>query len=135
MFEDGCVAKNSRSWVLPARLIPARPAGLKSAEVVLPLENCGSVATAAMSQEISDKPVQCTKQDTDRYGRVVAICHLDGRDIGADMVRHGWAIEYRRYSHGLYATEETAARAAKRGIWRGRFEEPAQWRAEHRERR
>jgi endonuclease YncB( thermonuclease family) len=94
---------------------------------------CGTVATAALSEEIGRATVDCRKVDTDRYGRVVAMCMVDGRDLGAEMVRHGWATEYREYSQGLYDDDEAAARAAKRGIWRGEFEEPARWRAEHRQ--
>jgi hypothetical protein len=43
------------------------------------------------------------------------------------MVRQGWALAYRQYSLD-YVDEESAARAAKAGIWVGRFIEPWKWR-------
>ncbi len=96
---------------------------------------CGTLATMALSGEIGGKPVTCRKEDSDRYGRTVATCWVGDRDIGAAMVRRGWAVDYTHFSHGRYAVEETAARTARRGLWRGNFERPREWRLEHRERR
>jgi hypothetical protein len=42
-------------------------------------------------------------------------------------VRNGWALAYRRYSRA-YVAEERAAENAGRGIWRGDFVEPWDWR-------
>jgi endonuclease YncB( thermonuclease family) len=52
----------------------------------------------------------------------------NGRDLGDAMVRAGHALDYARHSGGRYAEAERAARAAKRGIWAGGFEEPEAWR-------
>jgi endonuclease YncB( thermonuclease family) len=41
----------------------------------------------------------------DRYGRIVAVCHTQVGELNAAMVRRGWAVDYRRYSHGAYAAE------------------------------
>ena len=46
------------------------------------------------------------------------------------MVRQGWALAYAKYSTA-YLPEEKEARAAERGIWRGAFIAPWDWR--HRE--
>ncbi|MDF2809052.1 MAG: nuclease [Microvirga sp.] len=70
----------------------------------------------------------CEQTDRDRYGRVVAVCKVDGRDLGAELVRQGWAIEYVRYLDGRYTANETDARRAKRGLWAGRFVMPWDWR-------
>lgn len=43
------------------------------------------------------------------------------------MVRQGWAIVYRQYWRD-YVVDESAAQAAKAGIWAGRFIEPSKWR-------
>ncbi len=48
-------------------------------------------------------------------------------DLGAWMVRQGWALAYRRYSLD-YVNEEADAQAARRGIWAGRFVKPWEWR-------
>ena len=36
--------------------------------------------------------------DTDRYGRIVAVCRASGEDLNGWMVAHGWALAYRHYS-------------------------------------
>jgi endonuclease YncB( thermonuclease family) len=51
----------------------------------------------------------------------VAVCRVGGRDIGAELVREGWALDYRRYSGGAYAADQAAARAERAGLWAGEF--------------
>ncbi len=77
------------------------------------------------------RQVTCVAEDTDRYGRNVATCRTDTLDLNAEMVRTGWAIAYRHHSAD-YIDEENEAMLAKRGIWRGRFENPKLWRDRHR---
>ena len=48
-------------------------------------------------------------------------------DLNAWMVAEGWAFAYRRYSNA-YVGEESAARAARRGVWRGEVVPPWEWR-------
>jgi len=72
--------------------------------------------------------VTCTLVTHDRYERDVATCTANGRDLGDAMVRTGHAVDYARHSNGRYAEAERQARAAKRGIWAGTFEEPEAWR-------
>lgn len=92
---------------------------------------CGFEARAALRQMVAGQQLDCTVIDTDRYHRLVAICRAGGTDINAAMVRGGWAIAYRRHSLA-YVGEEREARANKRGIWRGQFETPEDWRGRHR---
>jgi endonuclease YncB( thermonuclease family) len=67
----------------------------------------------------------------DRYGRTVAICRADGRDLGADMVSDGHAWAFVRYSRD-YVEEEREAAAVRAGI-HGHTCQPAwQWRSERR---
>ena len=66
----------------------------------------------------------------DRYGRIVAVCYLGHQDLNQWMVKEGWALAFRSYSLD-YVTAEDEARTAKRGIWRGDFEPPWEWRATH----
>jgi hypothetical protein len=73
-------------------------------------------------------PVRCQEEDRDRYGRIVAIYQANGREINAELIRQGWALEYKQYSDGRYANEEAEARKAKRGLWAGNFVEPWDWR-------
>lgn len=88
---------------------------------------CGQAAKAALEGLLGRKRVVCTVQDTDRYGRNVAVCLAGGDDVGAALVRQGLAIAYRRYS-GRYVNAEAAARAEGLGLWSSVYVEPETYR-------
>lgn len=93
--------------------------------------NCGREAARALRSIVSGRSVDCTGLDADRYGRLVSRCAVGGLELNSEMVRLGWAVAYTR--HGtLYVSEEAEARRDKRGIWRGTFDLPEDWRAIHR---
>ena len=89
--------------------------------------NCGTMATTAMNELVSGSTVTCEQMDMDRYGRVVAVCHANGVDVGQRLVQTGWAVAYRRYST-RYGSDEDAARIGKLGMWQGEFVKPWDWR-------
>lgn len=90
---------------------------------------CGSRAGEALVDIIGrNGRVTCTEKDRDRYDRIVAVCFAEAVDISREMVRRGWAVEYKKYSDGRYTQVEAEARTAKRGLWNGRFDEPSIWR-------
>lgn len=92
---------------------------------------CGREAREALRRLVSGHNFTCRSLETDRYGRQIATCTANGLDINAEMVRLGWAIAYRR--HGLdYVAAEAEAKAARHGVWQGRFQQPEDWRAQHR---
>ena len=88
---------------------------------------CGQRETAHMRRLVAGRVITCRKVTTDRYGRMVAICKRGSEDIGRRMVRDGWAVAFVRYSRH-YVADERMARTAHRGLWQGRFIEPALWR-------
>ena len=59
---------------------------------------CGDDATEALRRLIDGRKLACEARDVDRYGRAVAVCRVDGADIGAELVRQGWALDDERYS-------------------------------------
>jgi len=89
--------------------------------------SCGREAAWALVGGIGRRPVACQERDRVRYGRVVAVCSAAGMDLNAWMVAEGWAFAYRRYSNA-YVAEESGARAARRGVWRGEVVPPSDWR-------
>ena len=91
---------------------------------------CGDEATSQLRALIGSKRVTCEGRNRDRYGRLIATCSVDGNDVGRQMIASGWAVAFRRYSEE-YVPEEDAARTARRGLWRGGFQRPIEWRAEH----
>lgn len=94
---------------------------------------CGAAATEALTRLIGSARPDCAERDRDRYGRSVAVCSIAGRDLNRAMVAQGWAVAYIQYSRD-YERDEGAARRARLGLWRGRFERPEQYRSERRHR-
>ena len=88
---------------------------------------CGEDATLALEAFLGSRPVSCEELDRDRYRRLVAKCTVGRIDIGRWMVSEGWAMAYRRYSTD-YVSHEAKARTARKGIWRGDFMPPWDWR-------
>ena len=43
------------------------------------------------------------------------------------MVAQGWTVAYRKYSTD-YVSQAAAAKAGRRGVWRGEFVVPSHWR-------
>lgn len=92
------------------------------------LWRCGTDSANALADYIGTRPVTCTERDRDRYKRIVATCEVTGQDIGAWLVRKGWALDYTRYSDGAYSNEQKQAETEQRGLWQGEFEPPWVWR-------
>jgi endonuclease YncB( thermonuclease family) len=89
---------------------------------------CGRLAANGLDQHLQDKTVACFEEDTDRYGRMVARCEIDGEDVGAWLVRQGYAVRYVRYAGVAYVGEEAAAKRDGAGVWAGTFTSPEDWR-------
>lgn len=88
---------------------------------------CGQQSALALDDQIGGATVQCEGASRDRYDRLIAVCSARTVDLNAWMVRMGWAVAFRRYLSG-YVAHETAAAGEKRGVWRGRFAMPWNWR-------
>jgi endonuclease YncB( thermonuclease family) len=87
------------------------------------------MSLAALEALIAGVKVRCEVVERDRHGRLVAkVFSPNGVDIGRRLVSAGWALAYRRYSKD-YVEAEAEARKAKRGMWRGTFVRPWEWRA------
>ncbi len=90
---------------------------------------CGMMALAALEALTAGVTLRCEGFGRDRHGRLVAKCFSpNGIDIGRRLVSAGWALAYRRYSTD-YVDAEEEARKARRGMWRGTFMKPWEWRA------
>jgi endonuclease YncB( thermonuclease family) len=94
---------------------------------------CGLDASHALSKKIRRKSVICTRRDTDRYGRIVAVCNVEGVNLSRWMIERGQAIAFRKYSLD-YVADEDRARIAKVGMWAGEFEDPSDFRRHMRQR-
>lgn len=90
---------------------------------------CGRAAKTKLTTLIKGGNVNCESRATDRFGRIVAVCSAQGvPDLGEAMVRDGYAIDLGGAAGNPYRDAEAEAQTAKRGIWRGTFERPSDWR-------
>jgi len=85
---------------------------------------CGRLSRDALAELVRGRAVACSGWERDRYGRLLARCKVDGRDLGQAQVDAGWAVAY-----GDYHEAERAARDERAGLWAGSFERPGDWRA------
>lgn len=88
---------------------------------------CGQEATIALATIVGDQSVTCKGEERGKYGRLIAVCYVGLFQLNVLMVTRGWALAYRQYSSD-YVPEEDDARIHKRGIWRGEFVAPWEWR-------
>ncbi len=93
--------------------------------------DCGKIARTALLDLTAGVSVSCTlappnPADTTegRPGR----CYAEGYDLSEGMAYTGWALALRQVSE-RYAVFEDGARTASRGLWRGEFVTPWDWRA------
>ena len=87
--------------------------------------NCGTAATEALMSRAEG--MSCSGSGTDRYGRTIGVCSSGGEDLNAWLVANGWALAYRQYAED-YVGDEELARTNKRGMHRGEFVDPWDWR-------
>ncbi len=69
---------------------------------------------------------------TGKYGRPVVTAYDGDRDLHLELLEQGWAVAYRQYLpaplKSAYLAVEADAKAAKRGLWQGKFIIPSAWR-------
>mgnify|MGYP001545258296 CR=1 FL=1 len=89
--------------------------------------SCGVWVTSLVTDRFGNKTASCEKLDTDRYGRIVARCYIDGKDVARQLVQDGLAFAYRRYSMD-YDLDEKAAAIRGEGLHGNRVQRPAAYR-------
>ncbi|MEP2031158.1 MAG: thermonuclease family protein [Paracoccaceae bacterium] len=76
----------------------------------------GQKAKWAMVKLCKGHKVKAVVTDVDHYGRTVAHCTLpDGRDLSAELVKMGLAIDWPNYSGGKY--EHLEVPGVRRRLW------------------
>jgi len=95
------------------------------------LYDCGMVARTALQDLTAASTVVCRTLDVPNAaaeGVETARCFSDGCDLSEGMVYTGWAVAVEGHGDRYLELERDAARA-KRGLWRGSFVQPADWRS------
>lgn len=105
-------------WVQPARGGTPRKLRLDGIDAPEICQAGGQASRDALAQRALHRQVEVVIRREDDYGRGLARIRVDGQDLGASMVDagHAWSYRWRRHP-GPYATEETAARRARRGLF------------------
>lgn len=93
--------------------------------------DCARDISFGLSAHLDGQIVTCQPKGSDRYGRVLALCLVRNGDLGAWLVQQGLALDYTEFSGGAYKVQEAVAKTAKRGIWRGDFVPPWEWRKQN----
>jgi endonuclease YncB( thermonuclease family) len=89
--------------------------------------NCGVEAKNRLQEHSAGRTWKCQLSGSDRYGRNLGTCSVDGEDVSRWLVRSGWALAFRRYSTA-YVADEDWAREHRSGFWSGAFVAPWDWR-------
>ncbi|AWI83182.1 nuclease [Alloyangia pacifica] len=92
---------------------------------------CGAWVTSEVRARYEGRRASCARRDTDRYGRAVARCSVDGEDVGRELVSEGLAFAYRAYSLD-YDLDEKRAVVRGVGVHGSEVRRPAEYRAETR---
>ena len=94
--------------------------------------DCGRAAQTKLKALVARRAVDCQPKSRDKFKRVVGICWTSATpDLAEVLVREGLAVNYGGDTQGPYAAAEADAQAAERGIWRGTFDKPYDWRQAH----
>jgi endonuclease YncB( thermonuclease family) len=92
---------------------------------------CGREAKGALARLLAASGLQCEERAADRYRRALSVCRTQAGDVGEAMVRAGLALGARDPRFDEYPAAMAEARQARRGLWQGAHQHPADWRAAH----
>ncbi len=92
------------------------------------LYDCGEVARTALLDLTAGTEVRRRLLGPGPAGSPLARCTAAGYDLSEGMVYAGWALAQPAATERYGAAQEQA-RAAKHGLWRGRFVAPWEWSA------
>jgi micrococcal nuclease len=81
----------------------------------------GKKAKKFTANLVAGKTVDVKVYDTDRYGRSVGVVFVDGRNVNREIVRNGFAWQYRKYCKASFCDDwlglERQARNGDVGLW------------------
>jgi len=89
--------------------------------------DCGLVSRTALMDLTAGVPITCRTQHVGPGEGIAAACFADGYDLSHGMAHTGWALADPE-TGGRYLRAQENARTARRGMWRGTFVAPKDWR-------
>jgi endonuclease YncB( thermonuclease family) len=91
------------------------------------LYRCGERAALVLTGRVGGETVSCEPRLRNWRGRLSAVCRVGETDLGAWLVREGWALAHPRFGAD-YLDEQQRAETSKAGLSRAPFEPPWKWR-------
>ncbi|MBK9584978.1 MAG: thermonuclease family protein [Alphaproteobacteria bacterium] len=88
--------------------------GINAPEKNQPFHSESSLALRAF---LETGMLRCKQIEKDKYRRDVMHCYSGQNDIGALMVKSGFASNFAKYSGGFYHAEQEFAKEGRLGIW------------------
>ena len=85
--------------------------------------DCAADARRALTERIGSNEVECDALDTDKFGRIVALCFVGETMLNDWMVMTGWAIDYTKYSNCAFRKTERKTRAKGINLWAANVDE------------
>jgi endonuclease YncB( thermonuclease family) len=93
---------------------------------------CGIDARDQLTKLIADRPVRCDDLGPDKTfpKRHIGLCSIEGEtdSLNVQLVRAGFAMDFEPSAKGRFLTDEANARDARKGLWRGCFVAPQDFR-------
>jgi len=112
------VSDGDTLWVQPLsrhKAVKVRILGVDAPEIC---QVWGAQSLNALQSVTMGRYVQVHGSHTDAYGRLLAHIFLQGHDVGAWMVLHGFAWSYAFKSYrGLYDAEQMVAQSTRVGLF------------------
>lgn len=97
-------------------------------------QSFGKKAKQFTADMVFRKQVKIEPKDQDRYGRTVAWVYVGGKNLCEELVRHGLAWHYKRYSRDQSLADlEMQARENRVGLWSDPYAVPP-WKYRRRKR-
>lgn len=92
----------------------------------------GDKSKEYLSNLIAGKEVTVQVKGTDQYKRVLGVVYLGDTNINAEMIRAGYAWNYKYSKDKYYIKLQEKAKAEKKGLWKDKNAvDPWQWRKEN----
>ncbi len=89
--------------------------------------SCGQKSTEALIKKINNQKITCQISDVDYFKRLIGECYIRKTNLNAWLVSNGHAVAFRKYSK-KYISNEITAKQEKKGMWKGKFEMPWDYR-------
>ncbi|WP_354005653.1 thermonuclease family protein [Desulfofustis limnaeus] len=94
----------------------------------------GRAAKKFTASLVAGKHVQVTKYDTDRYGRLVGVVTVNGRNVNESVIAAGYAWQFRKYCQESFCYDwleiEQQAKSVRLGLWSDKDPVPPwEWRS------